>query len=178
MSKTGTRTFLNNVHPQLRILLPNGDYATFLGGKLEVSEDDPFLDHITRVAEADPSTIVLTGGVQCLACGAEFTGKSAEKELGAHMASAHPEIVAAKAVDRLTAQINVELRGRETFACDACPNPRMSVFGSEDDLAAHVAAVHTAPPALDDEGNETGGGGNAAATPPAEVPAARPSRRG
>jgi hypothetical protein len=172
------RTLLNAVHPSMRILLPDGDYAQFAGGKLELEPDFAFTDHVLRVAERDPNIVIVTGGVQCRKCGAEFVGED-QDGLEQHMADGHPEVVAAGLVAELTEKISRIEKDRATFPCDACPNPMLSVFPDEETLALHVRAVHTAPPALDDDGNEVGGSGesrNAAASTSTEVPAARPSR--
>lgn len=169
---------VNSTNPYLRILLPDGDYAQFVGGQLTIDEDDtPFYDHILAEAVRNPSIAIMVSAATCRFCGADFTGKTAAKQLEEHQKEIHFDLwVKAQEVEAASV-IQREIKARAGFVCDVCQP--VQTFGSEDDLAVHVAALHTQPPELDDEGNTVGGDDGGGRRPgevdPAPAPAARRS---
>lgn len=146
--------FVSTQYPFLRILLEDGTYAQFLAGKLELDEGDNGFAEVKAEAERNPSVSILVNSTTCSLCGEVFTGKVAKLQFGAHMKKVHPDVYdAEKALEYARSQ-DKTLKERAGFACDVCAP--IQTFGTEADLAEHANLLHTAPPAMDDEGNETG----------------------
>jgi len=163
--------FICQTNPYLRIYNPGtGDFALFVGGKLELEESHPDYEIVKTEALRNPSILMLTEATQCALCGEPFTGKAAAAQLGKHKKDAHfAEWVASKQEEQEQV-IRREVKARQPHACDLCP--RLAEFGSDDDLALHVKAVHTSVE-VDDDGNVTGDGGDRqAGVAPAEPVAA------
>lgn len=168
-------TLVNSTHPQLRILLPDGSYAQFLGGKLDIDEDDtPFYDAIMAEAVRNPSIAIIVSEGTCRFCGETFTGKNAQDQLDAHQKDIHFDLWVKQQEIEAATVIQKEVKARAGFPCDVCAP--VQTFGNADDLAAHVQLLHTAPPALDDEGN-TVGGEDGEGRRPGEVEPPRAARR-
>lgn len=162
-------TFVNPTHPYLRVLLPDGSYAAFQGGRLEMAEDDPDYDHVLAVALADPYTSILVNETTCIYCGEVFKGDRAAKQLDDHMKAVHFDLWQKQLELDQARVVQREVKARAGVVCDVC-SP-VQTFGTEADLAEHVK-LHTAPPAMDDEGNEVGGGEDRR---PGERPRAEPA---
>lgn len=161
---------LNHVHPEMRILIPGtGQYRNFSGGKLEIEADDPDYSVVMAEASRNPSIVVYESVTTCPWCGEPFAGKGAPMQLGKHEKEAHFEKWAAKADAKAAEVRNAEIKARSGFACDQCPH---ATFPDEATLALHVQVMHTAAPAMDDEGNTLGEAKGAAE---ATVPAAKPT---
>ena len=161
---------LNHHTPYLRIFNPaTGDFAAFVGGKLEVEEGDPNYEVAMAEALRNPSIVVLTTVATCRFCGEALKSKAAVEE---HVKANHYDRYLADKQAQFADEVNTEIKHREGYACDVC-RP-VQTFGSEDELALHVRSFHASPPTVDDEGNITGDGGeNAAATAEVTVPAAK-----
>ena len=172
-------TLVNSTNPYLRILLPDGDYAQFQGGRLEVDEEEtPFYDEIMAEATRNPSIAILVNETTCRFCGEVFTGKHAADNLADHQKEIHFDLWVAQQQVEAATVIQREVKARAGYACDVC-SP-VQTFGSADDLAEHVTLLHTRPPELDDEGNTVGGddgGRRPGEVDPGPAPAARRSTR-
>lgn len=170
-------TFVNTVTPYLRILLPEGDYAQFHGGRLDLAEDDPA--HAAVMAEAirNPSISVIISAATCLYCGDDFTGDKAGSKLDGHMKEIHFDLWQKQLELDQAKVVQKEVKSRAGYACDVCAP--IQTFGSADDLAEHAALLHANVPNLGDEGNTVGGSGEDSGRRPGEVepaPAAQPAR--
>jgi hypothetical protein len=162
---------LNNEHPYLRIMDPDdGTYYEFKGGKLEIAEGDKGFDVVMAEAQRNPYIRVYESVTSCPHCGEDQPSK---KALDVHVHDIHFDKWLEKRDEAYIETRNVEILSREGFPCDVC-RPTQT-FGTEGDLALHVKAFHTAPPAMDAEGNEKAGGKAGASEPSTEVPAAKPS---
>lgn len=166
--------FLCQTTPYLRVYDPESEeFIAFSGGKLQMDESDPGYAAVMAEALRNPAIVILADGVQCPECGEPFAGKAAKPQLGKHRKEVHFEKWVADQEAANAEAIAVEVKRRQPHACDLCP--RVQEFGSADELAVHVAAVHTATE-LDDDGNPVGsgdGGDNAGAAAAAEPPAAK-----
>jgi len=164
--------FINHVNPYFRIYVPELEtFVEFKGGKLELDEDDPAYATVYAVCEATPNVVILQDAVQCDLCGESFRkGKTAAMQLGKHRKDVHFKEWSEEESERQAQVIRKEIKARQPFACDLCT--QVQEFQTEDELAAHIKAVHIDPNA-DDEGNATGAGGNAANAEPQAAPAAK-----
>lgn len=177
-------TLVNSTNPQLRILLPDGDYAQFVGGKLEIEEPDddgaggtPFYQHILDEAVRNPSIAIIVSSGTCPFCGADFKGKTAKDRLEEHTKEIHFDLWVKQQELAAATIIQTEVKARAGFVCDVC-SP-VQTFGSASDLADHANTLHTAPPPMDAEGNTIGGEDGGGRRPGEVDPpaAARRSRR-
>lgn len=149
-------TFVNTVTPFLRILLPTGEYAQFQAGRLDVAEDDPAHEAVMAEAIRNPSISIMVNKTTCEYDGVVFEGDRAAAKLAAHKKAIHFDLWAKEEELKAATVIQREIKARAGYACDVCAP--IQTFGSEDDLAAHVALLHATAPELDDEGNTVGGG--------------------
>jgi hypothetical protein len=146
---------INTVTPYLRILVEDGGYVMFQGGKLEIDEDEYGYGAAMAEAQRNPSISIIRSSATCDYCGEDFDGKTAKARLGAHKKDAHFDLwVKEKDIEHARV-IDTEVKARAGFACDVCQP--IQTFGSAGDLAEHVTLLHTQPPALDDDGNTVGG---------------------
>lgn len=166
-----------NETPFLRILLDDGSYAQFAGGKLEIDKGDPGYDTVMKVATATPSIAILVNESTCQYCGEVFEGKNAKAQLGTHKKANHFNLWEAEKEIEHATQMTREVKARAGFACDVCAP--VQTFGAADDLARHVRDLHAAAPDLDAEGNTKGGddGLRPGEKPVDKPPAARPSTK-
>lgn len=148
--------FVNTVNPYLRVLLPDGNYAQFQGGLLELDEGDEGYVAVMAEAQTNPSISIMINATTCAYCGEVFTGKAAAAQLGRHKKDVHFDLWKSEKELEAATVIDVEVKKRAGFSCDVCAP--VQTFGSAEDLAGHVSLLHTAAPALDDEGNEVGSG--------------------
>lgn len=164
--------FVNSTYPQLRILLESGEYAQFIGGKLELDEGDPGFAEVLAEAQRNPSIAIVVNSTTCELCGEVFEGKAAKAQFTNHMKSIHPAVYDAEQELAHARSMEKQVKDRAGYACDVCQP--VQTFGTELDLAEHVKLLHTAPPEMDDEGNE-----KADSRRPGEVavPAARRSTK-
>lgn len=152
-------TLVNTVTPYLRVFVPDdGGYVQFQGGKLEIEEGDYGYDEVMAEAQANPSISILVNAYTCPYCGANHAGKGAAGRLQGHIKQAHFDKWEEAKLAELAADHQVEIKARAGHVCDVC-RP-VQTFGTEDELALHVAELHTAPPTLDADGNEIGGTGD------------------
>jgi hypothetical protein len=154
--------FICQTYPYLRIYDPaTEEIIQFQAGKLQLDPGDRGFEVVKAEALRNPSIVMLVEAVQCPECGEPFTGKAAGAQLGKHKKEAHFE---KWVTDKEAEQVQTrEVKGRQPHACDLCP--RVQEFGSADELAIHVRAVHLSVD-VDDNGNVfdgEGGGGPASA---------------
>lgn len=151
-----TLTLVNTTTPFLKIYIPaTGDYVSFLGGQLEIAEDDPNYEAVHAEAVRNPAISIMVNSTTCEFCGEVFTGKAGKAQLGAHIKKIHPDVWdAQQAIDRAKADAK-ELKSRAGYVCDVC-SP-VQEFGDKGSLSEHVKLLHTAPPELDADGNDVGG---------------------
>lgn len=168
--------FVCTEYPYLRILRQDGEYAQFLGGKLELDEDEPGYAEVLAEAQRNPAVSIHVNSTTCDLCGEVFEGKNAKSNFAKHVRAIHPDVFDAEQALLHARSVEQEVKSRAGFACDVCQP--VQTFGSEADLAAHVTLLHTQPPAMDAEGNEIGGGRDDERRPGEvdPVPAARTSR--
>lgn len=146
---------VNTVTPFLQIYNPaTGGFARFHGGLLVIEEGDPNYAVVMAEAARNPSISVMVNSTTCLECGEVFDGKTAAMKLGAHRKEVHFDSWKADKDRDHATEVEREVKSRAGYACDVC-RP-VQTFGTEEDLAAHVALLHTAPPALDEAGNDVG----------------------
>lgn len=148
-------TLVNSNYPYLRVLLPDDTFIQFQGGRLELPEDHPYYDHVMDVATGMPSIAILVNETTCIYCGEVFKGDKAAAKLDAHKKDIHFDVWEAESLIEAASVHQREVKSRAGHACDVCRPAQ--VFGSEDDLAEHIALLHTAAPSLDDDGNTLGG---------------------
>jgi hypothetical protein len=150
--------FINTVNPYLRVLIQQGEhageYAQFLGGKLELDEGDPGFADVKAEAGRNPNVVVLVNETTCGLCGEVFTGKAAKAQLGTHVKANHPLVWDAQKALEAATTASRTIKERAGYPCDVC-SP-VQTFGDEAGLAQHARDFHTQPPEMDDEGNETG----------------------
>lgn len=154
--------FICQTYPYLRIYDPETeDFLQFQGGKLQLDPGERGFEAVKAEALRNPAITMLTEAVQCPECGEPFTGKAAGAHLGKHRKEAHFDKWVADKQAEQEVQTR-EVKGRQPHACDLCP--RVQEFGSADELAIHVRAVHLTVD-VDDNGNVFGdeGGGPASA---------------
>lgn len=162
--------FICQTYPHLRVFNPATEgFAEFKGGKLQLDPGDADYEVVLAEAQRNPAIVMLTEAVQCEACGEPFTGKAAAAQLGKHRKDAHFDLWVADKQEEQARVVMAEVKHRSPHACDLCP--RVQEFGSADELAIHVRAVHLSVE-VDDNGNVqgegAGGGGNSADAAPAE----------
>ena len=170
-------TFVNATNANFRVYNPTtGGFAEFVGGRLDLDDDDPNFEVVKAEAERNPLVTILVNETTCPYDGEVFSGKAAAAQLAAHTQRQHPEVWAAKK-DLEHAEMKARaLKITDGFPCDVCQP--VQVFGTKDDLAQHIADLHTQPPALDDEGNTIGGSEGETRRPGERaIPAARASSR-
>jgi hypothetical protein len=170
-------TLVNSTAPYLRILLTDGSYAQFQGGKLDISEDDPFYGEVIAEGTRNPSIAILTNSTTCRFCGANFEGDKAKEKADKHKKDNHFDLWQKELEVEQASVVQKEIKARAGFPCDVCAP--VQTFGSAADLSQHVVALHTQPPAMDEDGNTLGGDGDGRR--PGEVdppPSATKSRRG
>jgi hypothetical protein len=171
-------TLVNSTAPYLRILLSDGNYAQFHGGRLDISEDDPFYSEVIAEGARNPSIAILINSTTCQFCGEDFSGDTAGKQADAHKKEVHFDLwIKQQEIDAATI-IQKEVKARAGFACDVCAP--VQTFGTDADLNAHIQTLHTNPPALDEDGNTIGGPDDGDGRRPGEVDpprAATASRR-
>lgn len=154
--KAQVLTLVNTVTPFLKIFIPDtGEYRSFQAGQLEIAEDDPDFEVVKAEALRNPSISIQVNSTTCRYCGEVFTGKAGAAQLGKHKKAIHFDVWQAEQFIEQEATNAKELKARAGFACDVC-SP-VQTFGTAADLADHVNLLHTAPPEMDDEGNERGG---------------------
>lgn len=170
-------TFICQKYPALQIYNPvSGDFIRFIGGRLDVTEDDPNFDVAMAEGLSNPAIQVLTGKVQCLHCGESFGDRSDSRSaLEEHVKGSHMEVWQADQDASHAARIHAALKDHASFFCDVC-RP-MQEYPTESELANHVNAFHASAPQMDDEGNIVGDGGGLASVV-TEVPAAKRTKRG
>jgi len=141
--------FICQTYPYLRIYDPGtGEFVQFQGGKLQLDPGDRGFEVVKAEALRNPAIVMLVEAVQCPDCGEPFTGKAAGAQLGKHRKDAHfDRWVSDREAEQVTTK---EVKGRQPHACDLCP--RVQEFGSADELAIHVRAVHLTVD-VDDNGN-------------------------
>jgi hypothetical protein len=149
--------FVCTEFPQLRILRADGDYAVFQGGKLELDEGDPGYEEVKAEAERNPFITILVNSTTCRLCGEVFTGKVAKPNLAKHVKEVHPLVWKAEQELDFAESQSKALKHTEGYPCDVCQP--VQVFGTPSDLAEHVTLLHTQPPEMDADGNETEGMG-------------------
>lgn len=161
--------FICQTYPYLRIYVPETEeFIQFQGGKLALDPGDRGYEAVKAEALRNPSIAMLAEAVQCPDCGEPFTGKTAGAQLGKHRKDIHfDQWVSEKELDK--AVQTREVKGRQLHACDLCP--RVQEFGSADELAIHVRAVHLTVD-VDDDGNVFAGDGGRG---PASAVIAEPS---
>lgn len=171
-------TLITKQFPALRIFDPiSGEYRQFVGGRLDIEADDPAFAAVMAEASRNPAIYVVTTEVHCPECGEGFEGKMAKARMTLHRKDAHYDAWLADDEAKHVEERHVEMKSRAGVACDVCRPAQ--VFGSEDELAAHVRILHTAAPALDAEGNTIGQDREESApAAPADVPPARRRRPG
>lgn len=147
-------TFVCTDLPYLKILLSDGDYVQFQGGRLEVPETDPFHGEVMAEASRNSHISVMTNETTCQYCGAVFSGDKAQKSLATHFKDAHFELWVKQSELDAAIVTQREIKARAGYVCDICAP--VQTFGTEADLAEHTRLLHTAPPAMDEDGNETG----------------------
>lgn len=146
---------INTNTPFLKVYVPaSGDYVSFVAGKLEIDEGDVGYDEAMAEAKRNPSISIMVNETTCRYCGEVFTGKAAAAQLGKHKKDIHFEIWQAEKLIENEAVVQKEIKSRAGYACDVCQP--VQTFGDEGDLSDHVKLLHTAPPPMDDEGNEIG----------------------
>ena len=148
--------FINTSTPYLRILLPDGDYAQFQGGKLEIDEDDPGYATVMAEAQSNPSISIMVSATTCEYCGEVFKGRPAKAQLAKHKKDVHFDLWRAEKEIEQATVIDIEVKKRAGFACDVCAP--VQTFGSAADLSEHTRLLHTQPPELNDAGEEVGSG--------------------
>jgi hypothetical protein len=184
---------INQELPYLRILMPDGTYEQFTGGKLEIEqtievdgEDRPNPHYEAVMAEAvrNPYIQILENATTCPECGEVFRGQIAKADLGKHRKAVHPVAWEADRDAKAAEERLVELKSRAGIVCDVCAP--VQTFGTAEgpgSLAEHVAAVHATKPTLDAEGNTIGAGSEGTGGGPrrrpgeVDIPAATPSGR-
>lgn len=145
--------YICTTYPQLKIFNPvTGDYASFVGGLLEIDEDDPNYEVVHAEALRNPSISIMVNRTTCQYCGESFTGKAAAAQLGKHTKDIHPDVWDAEQVIKNAKIVETEVKRRAGYACDVCAP--VQEFGSAAALSDHVKLLHTAAPELDDEGND------------------------
>lgn len=165
-------TLLCNQYPALGVFNPaTGQWIHFLGGKLDIDEGDPMYEVVMAEAARNPAIVVFANASTCVHCGETFGSKA---KVEAHVKEAHFDIWLADETGKHADTVNREVKARSGFFCDACaPNQE---FPTEDELALHVATLHTAAPVLNDDGSGDGEapakGRKRAEQEPAAVPAA------
>ena len=164
--------FVCTEFPQLRILRADGEYAQFVGGKLELDEGDPGFAEVKAEAERNPHIAIVVNATTCTLCGETFAGKVAKANLAKHVKEIHPLVWKAEQELEFATSQSKALKHTEGYPCDVCQP--VQVFGTKEDLAEHVKALHTQPPAMDAEGNEVGDGGPRRRPGERGVPAAAP----
>jgi len=149
---------LINTHtPFLKIFdEPTGEYVAFQAGKLEIDEGEPGYEAVMAEAARNPFISVIVNATTCQYCGEVYTGKTAKAQLGRHKKDIHFDLWQAEKEIEQATLIATEVKARAGYACDVCAP--VQEFGTEADLAAHVALLHLKAPELDDDGNEVAGG--------------------
>lgn len=145
-------TLICTVNPSLEIYDPaDGSWTKFRGGRLDIADDDPHFGVVMEEASRNPAIAVYKGVKTCVHCGENF-GSTAKLEK--HVEAIHfDKWIADKDASHAESRDQL-VKARSTyFVCDACRPP--GEFQTEEELAAHVAILHTAAPDLGDAG--TGG---------------------
>lgn len=148
---------INNTNPYLQILNPaTGAFVRFQAGRLEIAEDDPNYAVAMAWAARDPNIAVIVNETTCPDCGEVFVGseKKARLDLGAHRKDVHFDKWLADKQAQDAKVTEKEIKSRAGYPCDVCVP--IQVFGTAEDLAAHVGLLHTSAPNLDDAGNDLG----------------------
>lgn len=148
-------TLVNSTLPYLRILMGDGSYQAFVGGRLEIAEDDPYHGEVMAEASRNASIAVLTNETTCIFCGEVYRGDKAAGKLDEHQKANHFDLWVKQREIAAATVIQREIKARAGFACDICQP--LQTFGTEGDLAEHANTFHATPPDLDAEGNTIGG---------------------
>src|SRR5512139_4241123 len=144
---------LNKTYPYFTIYFPlDGSYRSFVGGKLEITEEDPAYSLVMEEASRNPYVIILDKGVQCDICGEVFAGTAGKAQLGKHRKEGHFDVWASERVATAVEEVNAEVKSRAGVVCDACRPAQ--VFSTDAELQNHVTVVHMSLPSMDEEGNE------------------------
>lgn len=146
-------TLVNSSEPYLSILLPGGDYARFVGGRLEVPEDHPDYGHIMDEAVRRPTIAILVNETTCPYCGEVYKGDRAAAKLEAHTKDNHFDLWLKQTELDHAKLVHAEVKARAGYACDVCAP--VQTFGNEEGLAEHIALLHTNPEDMDAAGNTT-----------------------
>jgi hypothetical protein len=145
-------TLLCNQYPALGVFNPQtGQWIHFQGGKLDIEEGDPMYETVMAEASRNPAIVVYANASTCVHCGETFGSKA---KVEAHVKDVHFDIWIANETGKHAETINQEVKARSGHFCDACaPNQE---FPDEEQLALHVATMHTAAPILNEDGSGTG----------------------
>lgn len=140
-------TLLCQKYPYLRIYNPvTGEYAQFMGGKLDIEPEDPNYAVVMAEGTANPSVDIMQtakGGVNCPECGALFTGQAKEAQAAKHRKDNHFDAWLADKEAAHQSEVNTILKSRAGVACDVCRPAQ--VFPDDDALGQHIRLVHTTP---------------------------------
>lgn len=151
-------TFISTSLPYLRILLDDGSYAQFQGGRLDVAEEDPAYARVMAEAVRNPAISIMVNKTTCEYDGVVFSGDKAAAKLAEHKKEVHFDLWQ-KEQDLEHAKVQLtEVKARAGYACDVCQP--VQTFGDEAGLAEHARLIHANAPDLDAEGNTVGGGGD------------------
>jgi hypothetical protein len=166
---------INQTHPYLRILCPDGDYEVFQGGLLEIHPtltvegpdpsiegDDsethevpnPHYDAVMAEAQRNPLIAIIQNATTCPHCGELFAGKLAKAELGKHLKANHFEVWIAKHDEKAAEERSILVKSQAIFPCDVCVP--LQQFPSAEELGLHTKLVHEQAPPMDADGNEIG----------------------